>query len=488
MKLYDENAEVRVLSAILVKPDFIAEIKTILSKNDFWKPSHQKFFAVALDLFKYSKPIDELIIVNCLEKNKQLGPWGGSLKEAAAEISILVQTNYVYELENALEHAKTVKTFALKRRALSTVENFRSSLVDDSKEFITALEQVEKDIKALQTQGRTEHEKRRQYREKKYKQHTDLKQRFDFWKTWNADGLSKKPPRVRRLLEDRVIPSVDKLGQVEEPRCFMPLGNVGILAATGGSGKTQILIQLALSIATGIPWLGRFGVVETGKVILALGETDSPSLQRRLYYSAKRMDLSEEQKQIAYNNIRPIPLAGCDVRLETEEKLVTTFNEQLWNQLEDEKETRLIILDPGSRFMPPEAETDNHQATLFIEQLERLTMAPGGPTVLLSHHTRKGGGLGKEAARGASALTDGARWVANLEKTEFQCEENSVMEMYLSKFNDGRAGVRELIRFDKNGAVKALTKDEKNNLVTAQPILANKQNTNGYFRDKKFPS
>ena len=488
MKLHSENSELRILSAILVRPNFIPEIKDILSENDFWKPSHRKFFTAALDLFKNSKPVDELIIINWLEQNKQLNPWGGKVKEAAAEISILVQTTYTYEFENVLEHAKTVKKLALKRRALSTVEQFHRNLADDSKDLIETLEQAEKDVRTLQTQGWTENEARKKYREKQYKQHTDLKQRFDFWQTWNEDGLSQRPPRVRRLLEDRVIPSVNKMGQIEEPKCFMPLGNVGILAATGGSGKTQSLIQLALSIATGIPWLGRFGVVDTGKVILALGETDNTSLQRRLYYSAKRMKLTEEQKRIAYKNIRPIPLAGCDVRLETGEKLLTPFNEQLWDMLEHEEETKLIILDPGSRFMPPEAEIDNHQATLFIEQLERLTMAPGGPTVLLSHHTRKGGGIGKEAARGASALTDGARWVANLDRTRFQFEKNNVVEMYLSKFNDGRAGVQELIRFDEKGAMQALTKAEKNMLVEVEIIAGKMQRMSNNARNKEFPS
>lgn len=80
---------------------------------------------------------------------------------------------------------------------------------------------------------------------------------------------------------------------------------------------------------------------------------------------------------------------------------------------------KLIILDPASRFMGVDAEKDNAYATRFVQLLERLTMLPGRPTVMCAHHTTKAArtsnaGARSVAARGASALTDGARWQGNL--------------------------------------------------------------------------
>ena len=53
---------------------------------------------------------------------------------------------------------------------------------------------------------------------------------------------------------------------------------------------------------------------------------------------------------------------------------------------------RLIILDPASRFMGLDSETDNAAATCFIEAIEQLKkelsiIAPPGPVILLAHHT-----------------------------------------------------------------------------------------------------
>jgi hypothetical protein len=80
----------------------------------------------------------------------------------------------------------------------------------------------------------------------------------------------------------------------------------------------------------------------------------------------------------------------------------------------------LIVFDPMSRFAGPNAEVDNAAATRFIQALERFAEVPGTPTVLVAHHTSKmsrsnNAELGASAARGASALTDGVRWQANLE-------------------------------------------------------------------------
>ena len=41
----------------------------------------------------------------------------------------------------------------------------------------------------------------------------------------------------------------------------LPLGVVGLLAAAGGTGKSMGVLQLAVSVATGLPWLDRKSVV-----------------------------------------------------------------------------------------------------------------------------------------------------------------------------------------------------------------------------------
>jgi RecA-family ATPase len=87
-------------------------------------------------------------------------------------------------------------------------------------------------------------------------------------------------------------------------------------------------------------------------------------------------------------------------------------------------------LDPVSRFLGADAETDNAAATAFIELLEKIIMElKGKPTILFGHHMNKSGVSGtntdQASARGSSAITDGIRWQLNLEKLVKQPELNT---------------------------------------------------------------
>jgi RecA-family ATPase len=209
---------------------------------------------------------------------------------------------------------------------------------------------------------------------------------------------------------------------------MFPAGKVGILSAPGGTGKTMALAGLALAVATGRAWLeggrasgpnGRgFPVASPGRVALLLGEEDADDIGSRLYYSARLMELRDAEAELAARRVIVGPLAGEDVSLVTEDGEVSARAAALYARLEalsDENDPwALILVDPLSRFGGIGAEADNALATRAIQALERLTRLPGRPAVLMAHHERKGGGEGAEAVRGASAIVDGARWVARL--------------------------------------------------------------------------
>jgi RecA-family ATPase len=238
----------------------------------------------------------------------------------------------------------------------------------------------------------------------------------------DAAALTNEPPPRRWLLMQR--------GQKGDVGMF-PAGKVGILSAPGGTGKTMALAGLALAVATGRPWLeaggagdkgkrgGRgFPVTSPGRVALLLGEEDADDILARLFYSARLMELRPDEVELAARRVIVGPLAGEDVSLVTEDGEVSARAEALYARLEamsDENDPwALILVDPLSRFGGIGAEADNALATRAIQALERLTRLPGRPAVLMAHHERKGGGDGAEAVRGASAIVDGARWVARL--------------------------------------------------------------------------
>ncbi len=209
---------------------------------------------------------------------------------------------------------------------------------------------------------------------------------------------------------------------------YLPSGIVGMLAAPGGTGKTRALMQLAIAVATGTPWLTVFKPERPGRVLMVLGEEDRDTIQRRMYaytQNAKQLHAKghdvELDLDLIEKNLKLIPGRGAAMRLLDERGEETPEYHELRTTLTGPDEWALVILDPAARFLPPEAEKDNAVATRFIEALERLAMkGTGKPTVLIAHHMNKGA-LGKDAsvgnqglARGSSALTDGVRWQANM--------------------------------------------------------------------------
>jgi RecA-family ATPase len=241
------------------------------------------------------------------------------------------------------------------------------------------------------------------------------------WQPLSETLLRTKPPPRRWLLTRAPAEGFDGRGEAGHVG-LLPLGKVGMLAAAGGVGKTMALCQLALAVATGKEWLG-LKTPNPGRVLIALGEEDLDEVHRRLFHASAAMQLQGADFKTAAERIIALPLAGVSVALTrgdgqgnvTEAAVLT----QMKKRLEQGGPWSLLVLDPLSRFAGPDVEKDNAAATRFVQAIETLVDAPGGPTVLVAHHTNKVSRSATEndasAARGASGLVDGVRWVANLD-------------------------------------------------------------------------
>jgi hypothetical protein len=147
-----------------------------------------------------------------------------------------------------------------------------------------------------------------------------------------------------------------------------------------------------------------------------------------------------------------------------------------------------IILDPISRFLGADAETDNAAATQFIALLERLSLElRGNPTVIFGHHMNKSGvsgvGTDQSAARGSSALTDGVRWQANLEKVKKQSGQEGEEQYELNqismrpvKSNFTVMLPSQRLQKDELGCLSAI-KNEANG--TPRTVVANRSQKGG---------
>jgi RecA-family ATPase len=201
----------------------------------------------------------------------------------------------------------------------------------------------------------------------------------------------------------------------------LPLGVVGLLAAAGGTGKSMAVLQLAVSVATGLPWL-RLDMGLPGSVLILSAEDDRDEIHRRLHAVARHYRNTlplgdwDDYADLIRERVKVLDRVGEDNRLtiQVDRKIIRTdVAARIVETVRTFTDCRLIVLDPLARFDGGDP-NDNADATRLIECAEFVRRETGA-TVLLPHHVAKGkSGAGQEAVRGASALVDGARWVGLL--------------------------------------------------------------------------
>ena len=230
--------------------------------------------------------------------------------------------------------------------------------------------------------------------------------------------IGREPPPRRWLIKDS-----------------LPVGKVGMLVAPGGSSKSQFALQLAASVATGVPVAGNWQIGETGGVLCLFAEDDEEEIHRRTDTVVSHLMLDVDVVRNLEKRLFIRPMVGCDnllTRAHPDGEVKTTeYVERLLATVADIPDLRLIVLDPASRFRGGQ-ENANEDATRFVEALERIAQHTGA-TVLILHHANKGSSSSDEqsqtASRGASALTDGVRWQMNLRTlTQREAREYAIPE------------------------------------------------------------
>jgi hypothetical protein len=211
---------------------------------------------------------------------------------------------------------------------------------------------------------------------------------------------------------------------------MLPLKVAGTLNAAGGFGKTNVVLQLAVSVATGRPWLGHYTIDPQApkRVCLVLGEEDHLEVWRRIKRICDVLGLDDAERTAVVARIVVLPFAGISAPLlelgdrgvPTETHHLLALREQLIAdaRLDDcfaGGGWGLVVIDPLSRFAGIEAETSNMLGTRFVQACETLCDVPGHPTVLvLGHSSKASRRSGTVDSRGVTALTDGFRWAATL--------------------------------------------------------------------------
>ncbi|WP_186106566.1 helicase RepA family protein [Burkholderia gladioli] len=190
-------------------------------------------------------------------------------------------------------------------------------------------------------------------------------------------------------------------------------GSFGLLVAPGATGKSQLALDVAISLALSRPIAnGLFQAYPPSKVVfLAAEECDSLLAERMRHL----ISANEQHNPGLADNLILLPMAGEPCGLVANGRPTALYQELR----EISANARLIIIEPLRRLHGGDenSSADMTQFVVLMEQLARTT----GAAVLGLHHANRasaGDGGSQHAARGSSALVDGARWQLNLSRMD----------------------------------------------------------------------
>jgi len=175
---------------------------------------------------------------------------------------------------------------------------------------------------------------------------------------------------------------------VEELWCA---SSVGVIGGAPKCAKTWLGLDMALSVATGTPCLGKYAVPEPGPVLVYLAEDALLVVRERIEGMARHRGLDLDQVEIY---VITVPVLRLDQDRD---------RTRLWETTRQLR-PRLLLLDPLVRLHGIDENHAGEVAELlaYFRSLQRQL----GLSVLLVHHTRKNAADGVAAGQGLRGSGD----------------------------------------------------------------------------------
>lgn len=179
---------------------------------------------------------------------------------------------------------------------------------------------------------------------------------------------------------------------------FIPPRGSALLAGRSGSGKTWLGLDVALSVATGDPWLGRFPVKQ-GKVLIVDEENAELLLRVRLQKLLRGRQIDADDIPIYFLvsecvNLSPTTTKNGIVQSQSYRKLAATIAE---------KQPRLVIFDSLTRIHRANENAANEIAQVF-SGIKMLTSKLGISTLMIHHFRKSGSSVSGHRIRGSADI------------------------------------------------------------------------------------
>ncbi len=217
------------------------------------------------------------------------------------------------------------------------------------------------------------------------------------WITFDAEQLAADPPEKEFVWAGRI-----------------PLGEAGVIAADGGSGKTALLVGLAIARATGAPFLGR--AVRPGTTVIVTKEDKRDDYLRK--FAAWRSWLPSLDLDDVAKHVHVVDLVGQPFRLIQShfgEYVATAHVEMLATAIKAKApDADLVIVETVSRVGGDES---NPAMAALVDAAEELVRMTGATVILVTHVSQDAGrrAIGDaHAPRGGTALGANGRFTLTM--------------------------------------------------------------------------
>lgn len=289
--------------------------------------------------------------------------------------------------------------------------------------------------------------------------------------TEGAEGGDRdKTERQRGGLETFSL--ADLAGQAVPTRKWLvdgivPAGTVSLLYGDGGVGKSLLSLQLAVSMASGAPWVGL--PCSTGRTLYLSAEDDKDEIHIRA--TDVTAAIVTELKDLP--DVRVAPLAGRDAVLAEAAfgrgKIEST---KLWRDVRAkvaEFRPALVIIDNLADVFAGN-ENERTLAQQFVAQMRGLCSDFQTTVVLLAHPSQSGMASGTGSS-GSTAWHNSVRSRLYFRRPENATPETDMRVLESKKNNYGVTGkVLATVQW-RNGAFHALTEGDRSEASEARRAI-----------------
>ncbi len=331
---HDLDAERAVLGAVMLKMSTLERLVGVLTAEDFYLDAHRRLYthleAVPCD---NGEAVDMVVLVDWLRQAGDLEAIGGQAYLAELAHAACLPSSARY-------HGEKVHSHAVRRLVLHAAVGAVQGVFEPTTPLTDLLEGTRADLEAIAAQATVQG-----------------------WPQWTCSELMKENIKLRYLIDGLLVE-----------------GQPCILAGPKKSLKTSLLLDMAVSLATGGYFLGHFAVPLRMTCGIMSGESGLAVIQETL----QRICDAANKDPRAINNLI---ITDRIPSIDTAQDLTPLRRFIQANHLE------VLILDPTYMAMSGE-----DAGNLFTQgaKLNRLNILcrDHGCTPILAHHTikRPGGG------------------------------------------------------------------------------------------------